>query len=88
MTFNVPYFEMNRNTWFQMSFSYDDFIYSLYYLLLVSFQFGYSFVFLPVYMKWFILHIVHIKYILLNMLKISLRKLSGALKASDRGADV
>ncbi len=36
LTFNAPYFDMYRNTCFYMSFSYDYFIYSLYYLLLMS----------------------------------------------------
>ncbi len=53
LTFNAPYFELYRNTCFQMSFSYDySFIhYTIYYT--VSFQFGSSFVFIPVYMKRF-----------------------------------
>ncbi len=53
-TFNAPYFEMYSNTCFRMSFSYDYFIYSLYYLLLMS-HFNFSLtLFIPVNMKRFI----------------------------------
>ncbi len=36
LTFNAPYFEMNRNACFHVSFSYDYFIYSILYLSLLS----------------------------------------------------
>ncbi len=54
LTFNAPYFEMYSNTCFHMSFSCDYFIYSLYYLLLMS-HFNFSLtLFIPVNMKRFI----------------------------------
>ncbi len=67
---------MYRNTYFQMSFSYDYFIYSLIYYLLLMPHFSFSlalvlYLYEKVHVAWIKIHIQS-KSFSLNMLKISL----------------
>ncbi len=84
MTCNAPYFKMYRNTCFHISFSYDYFIYSLTYLLLMS-HFSLA---LVLYLFQFIWKGSCSKYVWLNV-KNKFEKVVGSavlvtLKASDR----